>query len=325
MNECIKAQSSFLSTIIHCCATGMRPIFLLIPLFLFIVCVYADTLQKKDNHSKYKIAIVGGGISGSFLSKYLVDYDVHCSLDITIFDPWIPKSSNNDTRNSDEIYDLSSGQGSRVSSWTFPDGRTVELGASVMYEGNRLVNEMIDGDPNLIKIPPYSTRSFNAIDDIIKHDEFGILHSRSAPWILNLSNMTSGEMKKTLLWRYNIDLYRMNRATQNALSSFQLIYDILDSNHEASFLSSPNDVWRAVGLSHAASVSFDEYLDDIGVSSQLSWWRKLLSEQGLLREELLTAINLNNNHQTNKEMTGTHYDLFQNGTLLLRECYGCLH
>jgi prenylcysteine oxidase/farnesylcysteine lyase len=284
----------------------MRPIIILITSFLFLVGAYEDTLSEKDNHSKYKIAIIGGGVSGSFLSKYLVDYDVHCSLEITIFDPWIPKSNDHEDRNSDDLYDSSLGQGSRVSSYTFPDGRTVELGASVIFEGNRLINEMIDGDTNLRKVPAYSTGGLNSKEDI-KHDEFGIFHSRSAPWILNLSNTTSGERKKSLLWRYNLDLYRMNKAAQKALSSFEMIYDILDSNHEASFLSSPNDVWRAVGLSHAASVSFDEYLDYIGVSSKLSWWRKLLSEQGLLRDELLTAINLNNNHQTNAEMTGKYY------------------
>jgi len=281
----------------------------LLTLLLNIISVHADRVREEGDDTNYKIAVLGGGVSGSFVTKYLVDYDINCSLEINVFDPWIPKSRNDNEndRNSDELYDSSLGQGSRVSSWTFPDGRTVELGASVIFEGNRLVNEMIDGDPNLIKVPAYSTGGYNSTDNV-QHDEFGIFHSRSTPtWVLNLSNMTSEDMKKTLLWRYNLDLYRMNKATQKALSSFQKIYDILDSKHDTSFLSSPNDVWRAVGLSHAASVSFADYLDFIGVSSKLSWWRTLLSEQGLLRDELLTAINLNNNHQTNEEMTGKYY------------------
>jgi hypothetical protein len=44
---------------------------------------------------------------------------------------------------------------------TTTDGSRVELGASIIYCDNRLVVEMIEGDPSMKRIDPHSTTSFS--------------------------------------------------------------------------------------------------------------------------------------------------------------------
>lgn len=271
--------------------------------------VYSSVTADSDSDSKEsnpptRIAIIGGGISGSFAAKYLSDYDVGCSLDITVFDP--PPSKSN--------------QGSRVSSYALEDGTVVEAGASIMFGGNKLVNEMIEGstemvddegnDATLQKIKPHS----NGVDsdDPEIRDGLGVYggtSDTSPTFPLLLSNKTDDEKTSTMLWRYNLDLWRINKATQAALESFAAIYVHLDNtDDDSSFFESPNDIWEAVGLSQAASVSFEEYLEGIGVASGLTWWRKLLEnsmgEQGLVQSELYEPINICNNNQINSQMTG---------------------
>ncbi len=250
--------------------------------------------SSEDDHSTRKrIAIIGDGVGGSFTSKYLADYDSECLLDITIYG----------------IRDNENDQGSRVSSLTLDDGTVVELGASIIFEGNRLVSEMIDGDDTLKKVEPHSPGRHRETETERMNEGMGIYDGTNEenPWALLVANMAPDEVKKTLMWRYNLDLYKINKATQDALSSFDQIYDILDSMDEGTFsLTSPNDVWRATGLAYAANVSFDDLLDHLGVASSIPWWRSeyIFGPQGLVRDELYTAINQCNNNQNNSQMTG---------------------
>mmetsp|Transcript_15646 Transcript_15646/g.29508 ORF Transcript_15646/g.29508 Transcript_15646/m.29508 type:complete len:607 (+) Transcript_15646:79-1899(+) len=279
---------------------------------LLVSCFIVASSSKEQNEYK-TIAIIGGGISGTFTAKYLSDYDDKCLLDITVFSP-APTAT---TLSKDEI-DSERGatkyhQGSRVSSAVLHDGTVVELGASIIFEGNKLVNDMINGDPDfLVKGEPYSVgHDVSKAEQLKIKTGMGIYNGKQVsknndnPWSLLMANMTSSQVEKMMLWRYNLDLWRVDRATKRALESFNLIYDVLDSNHVKTFLESPNDVWKTVGLAHAASVSFDKYLDTIGVSSSVSWWKSLfLGSQGVAREELYTAINICNNNQLNSQMTG---------------------
>ena len=146
----------------------------------------------------YKVAIIGGGISGTFTAKYLAEYDVNhqsssngsgrdCLLDeIVVYDVSPPPTGftndedNDDRSTTDSNEDTeepttkklqlsseprpSNYQGSRVSSIKLQDGSVVELGASIIYNGNKLVVDMIDNDPdrlkriNTCKLPYLSTR-----------------------------------------------------------------------------------------------------------------------------------------------------------------------
>ena len=117
----------------------------------------------------YKVAIIGGGISGTFTAKYLAEYDANhqsssndddsrdCLLDeIVVYDvsPPPPGFKNDDDNDNDGISTNSNKeqsststkklqssseprpsnfQGSRVSSIKLQDGSVVELGASIIY------------------------------------------------------------------------------------------------------------------------------------------------------------------------------------------------
>ena len=88
-----------------------------------------------------KIAVIGGGISGTFTSKYLVDFDREkCRLDsITIFDPHPIGQATPLQEQPNEEW-----QGSRVAALELEDGKVVELGASVFHEENHLIKEICD-------------------------------------------------------------------------------------------------------------------------------------------------------------------------------------
>lgn len=315
--------------------------------------IESESFQPKK---KKKIAIIGGGISGTFAAKYLSDYDSNCLLDsITIYEPYsiissyksgeeihkealdveddnLVKDSKNNGHSMVIPQPLQSSiqeeqllqQGSRVSSIKLSnhngDETIVELGASIIFSGNKLAVEMLEHDDSLVKVKPLSSESSSKspeYDNRSKMNEgLGIFDGYPknvdddviTSWPLLTSNMTKEETKKMLLWRYNLDLYKINKATDEALESFSSIYDILKSNHISSFdYESPNDIWEKVGLRHAASVSLDKLLDEIGVSNYISWWRRwFLSNQGLLREEFLTAMNICNNNKDNAQMTGKY-------------------
>ena len=256
-----------------------------------------------------RIAVIGGGISGSFVTKYLTDYDLDCSLDITVFDP--PPSKDN--------------QGSRVASYTLHDGTVIETGGSIIFGGNKLVNDMIDGsiglvdengiDESLQKTLPHTDGADS--DDPETKNGLGVYDGTSktgSPFPLLLTNMDDDAKTSTMLWRYNLDLYLVNRAMEAAQESFNNIYEYLENTEDESlFFDSPNDIWVALGLSHLASVSFEQYLEEIGVISYSTLWKTLknmvrkpwlLGEQGAVESEFYEAVNICNNNQLNSEMTG---------------------
>ena len=120
-----------------------------------------------------RIAIIGGGIGGSFASKYLAEYDAgHCRVaSITIFDPSPQLSASSRDGGKDKDGQGTPGgpptggssadlgphrQGSRVSSLTLADGTVVELGASIVFSGNELISQVVDADPRLERAEPLS-------------------------------------------------------------------------------------------------------------------------------------------------------------------------
>lgn len=278
---------------------------LLLQLFLALHLVAARSDPKESNPTR--IAIIGGGISGSFVTKYLTDYDVDCSLDITVFDP--PPSETH--------------QGSRVASYTLEDGTVVETGGSIVFEDNVLVNKMITdsiglvdehgNDQSLRKTLPH-TDGIDSDDHEIRNG-LGVYDGTSS-FPLLLTNMDDDAKASTMFWRYNLDFFLIVRAIKAAQESFNWIYYHLlgeeGDESESSVFDSPNEIWQALGLSHLASVSFEEYLKELGVIPERRWWKAfkhlvrnpwLLGEQGAVQTEFFEPINICNNNQINSEMT----------------------
>ena len=301
--------------------------------------IYFVVVAAAKTRTKTKIAIIGGGISGSFVTKYLTDYDnTNCGLDITIYDPYHTgiENENEDENENDvdeETQNIQNQQGSRVSSYILKDGTVVERGASILFSGNQLVNDMIDSSfdldddkHKLIRIQPHGSDAgsggmaiYNGNGDGPSSDRFPILLT---------NNMTSDEKTTMLVWRYNIDLYKINSITDKTIEKFNRIYtdllndttDNIDNNNNNNnevykYLNSPNDIWNYIGLSDIATISFDDYLiKTLGISTSTStstWYniRKYLLEvfgikQGLVSNELYEPMNICNNNQNNKQITG---------------------
>jgi len=90
------------------------------------------------------------------------------------------------------------------------------------------------------------------------------------------------------------------------VESFDLIYELLDSDAPATFaMENADAIWEAVGLRKLSLVSYDEFLDAIGVCrDELPWWRSMLPFQGCIRSELLSAVTINTYNQEVTRMNG---------------------
>lgn len=195
----------------------------------------------------YKIAIIGGGISGTFVAKYLAEYNGRgeeggCLLEkIVVYDVSPPPSSSlngtdvgisNVKSSSDpRLPNSNDWQGSRVSSLTLKDGSVIELGASIIYNGNKLVVEMMEGDPDHLKRG--ETLGITKNDTVKDKNErrknikrpngFGIYHGQRE-WLVKPSRLLSHPKYPSFLksilnsiffiWRYNIDLLRLHFAVR---------------------------------------------------------------------------------------------------------------
>ena len=247
--------------------------------------------------SGQNIAVIGGGISGTFTAKYLVDYDKDCHLDaLTVFDP---KPIGEPTNLSEDGQDVE-WQGNRIASIQLEDGRVVEIGASVFHEANQLVQEMIRNDPTLEIGRPFNIGKNGK--EISARQGLGI-YSGDGEWKF-MSNSSQALNTFWTVVRYNIDLYLVDRATQHAIEKFKGIVPLLESDQEDTFFQSPDEMWKRVRLIGAVHNSFDATLDALGDSRGDSWLQKILPYQGSLRKELLTAINLINYNQGVSQVNG---------------------
>ena len=284
-----------------------------------------------------RIAIVGGGIGGSFASKYLAEYDAgRCQIEtITIFDPSPQLSTANGGAGNPggpptggSSADLGPNrQGSRVSSLTLADGTVVELGASIIFSGNALISEVVDADPNLERAEPMSPgKDKKSREDV----GFGIYDGDGRwPFIIDPDTPDYMVVAK-MLYRYGWDLWRVRNSALDAFESFEKIYRLLvDDDNEKSLFDSPDELWKEVGLYDMTRISFDDYLTQIGVSggskisTGVSWWDAwhealfaylmplfdfvqnwILPPRGNLRREICESININNYNQNNGRLNG---------------------
>ncbi|KAL3764237.1 hypothetical protein ACHAWU_004049 [Discostella pseudostelligera] len=322
------------------------------PLFLAIAVV----LWCQSN--AYKVAIIGGGISGTFAAKYLAEYDVNhrsggcpdggggggdserdCLLDeIVIYDVSPPTSRFAQHNRTDETSNTftkpesssdprpQNWQGSRVASITLQDGSVVELGASIIYEGNQLVVDMMNGDPNRLKRGKPNGIGRDEETKTRAPSGFGIFHG-DHQWLLNTASSFYNYPsflqpilnRLYLLWRYNLDIFRLSRAVKQALQSFDEIYLLLnDTMHDVTYFDSPMDIWQTMGLRSLASISFHDFLDGLGLYRDASFeldgaadcgstgwnWRRWVPGMGCMRAELLSAMTLNTYNQDLNQMNG---------------------
>jgi len=311
-----------------------------------------------DGAQGYRIAIIGGGISGSFATKYISEYDVahlheavngkrreRCLVsEIVVYDVSPPPPSfsdddksirSNDNSNNGDVLQSSTDprpenwQGSRVSSITVKD-TVIELGASIIYDGNQLVVDMMNADPdNLVRTDPMGTSTLDDEKDNAPYG-FGIYHGNKE-WLLKTNGFGSypSFLRKMLvpiifLWRYNLDYFRLQNAVSKAVHAFDIIYGLLnDTKNELTYFESPMELWEAIGLLSASAISFHDLLDGLGLyrdaslemhhqpqetkeSNSNGWWnwRKWLPGMGCMRSELVTAMTINTYNADLNDMNG---------------------
>ena len=247
------------------------------------LCLLHSTVVRAE-----RIAVFGGGISGTFVSRYLTDYDQGCNLEeLTLYDPgpigeYVTQA------------DGASWQGSRVATLKRNDGRIVELGASIISDKFELVKEMA-ASGNLSLAPPFAT----GMVESNQHTGFLLYHGNHQN-VLNTANMTDFQKKVSLLLRYNIDFLLLSRAMRDFITRFEVAQSRLLEDDDF-FFESPEELWKSVGLEAAVTTSLAAYCRGLWVPEQLPWWRNFsFLGQGALQEELLAGINLVNYNQDNR-------------------------
>jgi hypothetical protein len=254
--------------------------------------------------SCHRIAVIGGGISGTFVSKYLVEYDKGCSIDeISIFDPLpLGEPTSAATTSTDVNW-----QGSRLAAVRLEDDSVVEIGASVFYNGFHLIMDMVNGDPEHLQVG--SAFNTGASPDLDPNLRTGMgIYNGMGDWRFFTANAPKVWALMKMAWRYNMDLYRVFSATNKVEFAFSIANQLLHSEHETTFFANAAEMWDAVGLLKAAHNTFDDFLDALGVcqsEEDLSWFRRnVLPYQGCLREELLEAVTLCNYNQGPSAVNG---------------------
>ena len=285
-------------------------------LLFFLAAVLSSTCsgqQEQATRGKKspRIAVIGGGIAGTFVSKYLVDYDTSCLVDsLTLFDPTFSPDGTNIYEESETTL-----QGGRVSSMILDDGAVVELGASIIFSGNKLVSEMVDADPTLVRAGPHANTPPKEQDEPQQEEEHGTEKKPSTKgfgiwdgedYLLNSAKKTQRSLNIRMLYRYNFDLVRLTKTVDRLVVSFNQVYDLLDSTDPSTFFQYADEIWDALGLLAPSHMSFDAYLDTIGISRNLKGWKSYIRRFGFgeLRKELITSVNLSNYNQNNSQMNG---------------------
>lgn len=250
---------------------------------LFLVALFQPSFS-------VRIGIIGGGISGTFTTKYLIDHDTDCFLEeLTIFDP---SPSLGELTTKDKVSDPDN-QGSRVGSYQFSDGRIVELGASILTDRFRLIIEMAEGG-DLTVGPPFATGlpEENMRNGMAIYNGFGDV----------LFNTANSSTFHDLAWRYNVDLFKIYRITSTVINRFDKLQHMLNATDDH-FFESPVAMWKAVRLMSFVQMSIDQLCDRLWLPKEIPWWRRILfSGQGSLRTELLESMMLVNYNQGNSQI-----------------------
>ena len=204
----------------------------------------ADDIGLREPPKK-RVAVVGGGIGGAAASYFLQE----AGVEVTLFE------------RSNEL-------GGRSSSVPFDgDGQMLEMGAGILYTGNRyLYNLSLLLGLHHVSAPP---RSFGLWDG----DSFAFQSGRS-------KFTTSLKM----LLRYGRSVLRLSATVKRRLSDFTQLYALQQHGHA---YERPEELWAAVGLHNLTQTTIEQYLREEGMS------QKIIAE-------LVAAVNKVNYNQDNR-------------------------
>jgi len=196
------------------------------------------------------IAIIGGGVGGASTSYYLRRL---LGEDVDL-----------------DVYERSPFVGGRTRSVQV-DGKFVELGASIIYTGNRTA-KLLAEEAGLTQVPPGGA----ANGRLGLYDGRGIVFvEASNQWLFVWD----------LLWRYGLQVLWTPRIVSRVLDRWNKIYDELDAGRS---FRHPLDMLDTVGLGDLTKVSFESYmLQEFG------------TEDSKYLREMLHAVNKVNYNSSN--------------------------
>jgi hypothetical protein len=254
-----------------------------------------------------RIAVIGGGISGTFVSKYLVDLDLNCSLEALVIYDSSPTLGQLSSVTSTQETNETEWQSSRVATVEV-DGHLVELGPSLVLAEFRLIRDMATtGNLRLQSAPRPSISLYNGNGDWAIHsqavavgdDDHAHKNAKANDW--------------NLWWRCPTDYYKISRATKRVTDGMKQLHDMLQDNQHIGF-DSPEQMYQTVRLWPLVMHSLENVADALQVTEQnedndMNSWRQFLysflfRNQGSLRQEFLTAMSLVYYHQDASRING---------------------
>ncbi|GMH95204.1 hypothetical protein TrVE_jg12941 [Triparma verrucosa] len=230
----------------------------------------------QQSHRPQKIAIIGSGVGGTYVSQFLSESDV--SFETTIFDS-------------------QSTVGGRVKSIdvTFDNQvATVELGASIAYGGNQYIHTYAS-KLNLDKITPSEDNpknTFGIYDPAT--DSFVFRQSKTLPESWYFPKYLPKFANSFLLSAYRkIEIFLLYRNTLNPLFAYvkeaaSRLDDLYPKLNSGATFSDCVQVWESINLSKYLTSSFSDF-----------YKASVSSEDLRLLTQLSTAVNrVNYNHAT---------------------------
>ena len=249
-------------------------------------CVAQD--KREQSEEGPTIAVIGGGISGTFVSKYLMDYYVHSSSKkkhalskLDIYDPYPIGEYYDSSTASDGSSTFT--QGSRIRSLSH-NNHTLELGASIATTEFRHVYEMA------------ASGGLEWKDAYPKQEgEGSAIYNGDGSFAMNTVGVSEQSQKLKMMWRYNLDAWKLFKATARAQEKYATLGTIL--NDTTKLYASPQGLYQAAKLWPLVTHSLEQFANVVDVYSKLPFWRYYLYNQGSFLNEVATAINLVNYHQ----------------------------
>ena len=299
--------------------TSTKRIFRFFTVSLSLICsqqiIYAQRIAIiGDDH--------GSGITGSFVTKYLIDLyltnnddDDVCSSNrfqsLTLFDPTtlteLTKTEDKMTRQDIQKQQQQRQQHGRNWILSYPlqfhetkPKIVVELGDHGIFSQtlSPLVMDMIkSGNLTLEKPIEIGYHSSSTVDRRINHNHNNhhgmMVHHGSGQIAFNVSNSVDVKaIQNAFLWRYNIDLYIVSRLASRIKNKFEeASVRLRNFQKDEYYYDSPTAIWQDVDIQGLLQVSMESLLDKYLVNNELSWIRQyILPGQGSFRQEILSSI-----------------------------------